>query len=148
MPAKMLFLFFLVISLGCGDSGGGGGGQNSNIPGLFCNGQNIQINDLECNSNSITVSGMEPISSFTIEVNGSHTWVEDLEIYLMNNLGEEEIVFDGAFEPGIDFNGFIATFTLVQPIDPNGTWTLDVCDIFLEDEGFVDDWCLFFDLAP
>jgi subtilisin-like proprotein convertase family protein len=110
-------------------------------------------------------AGPTSIADATVTLNLTHTWVNDLGVYLVSSSGTwvtlvadrggsddnfTGTVFDDAAAAGI-WEGappFAGTFRPEQPLgtlaggDANGTWTLAVYDHAAGDIGSIDSWTL------
>ena len=126
----------------------------------------------------INVSGVDNTFSVeTVSVNITHTWNDDLEISLISPSGAtillssdnggsgdnyNDVIFDdGAADPisSLDFvTGTIsgpyspeeplATFNAANGVNPNGIWTLSICDDAAGDIGNLNSWELNFAFVP
>jgi subtilisin family serine protease/subtilisin-like proprotein convertase family protein len=127
------------------------------------------ITDFASTSSALFVDEHLPITDLNVELNISHTWVGDLNIYLFNvstglivslaqNRGGggenyEDTIFDdeallhisqgdAPFHGSFRPEGSLATF---DGLDAYGGWTLWIEDYYAGDVGTLNSWCLHFE---
>lgn len=111
------------------------------------------------------------ISSLTVDINITHTWINDLIVTLISPSGTQVRLLNRPCPSSSQYQNAIATFTMdgislacnlvpqnavsgnVNPFDSfsslvgqntQGTWTLRVQDVFNDDGGSINDWTLNF----
>lgn len=123
-------------------------------------------------ADTITVSALTGlISKVTVRVNITHTWMEDLKVYLrhpggtlvtlaelrggdgdgyVNTIFDDAAAtaiaagtapFTGAYRPESPMSG-------LNGLAPNGAWQLEACDNAQQDEGTIDGWDLCIETTP
>ncbi len=126
---------------------------------------NIPADQVTTVSSTLTISGLDAITDINIvELSGTHTWINDMVVNLVSPTGTDvslwsqvcgnennfDVKFDDAAAnsnlpcPPVDGqfyqpNGSLADF---NGEDPNGTWTLNVGDVYPEDGGAVQAWAI------
>jgi subtilisin-like proprotein convertase family protein/subtilisin family serine protease len=125
----------------------------------------INIIDLETVSSTITVADEGLVNDLNVELNISHSYVNDLEIYLRSPDGTRISLvknidnianFTGTLlddEAGTSIRNarppFYGVYRPQQPLSTfdlksiTGDWTLEVYDQWLGDVGTINDWSLF-----
>jgi len=171
---KRSFILFLVLMLcipfamtACGGGGGGGPELTSNY--VFESTDTplgIPDNNLSGVWSEINVSGFAgSIAKVTVQLNISHTWVDDLTLFLFSPTGTSIILAYWVGQEGNNFNGTIFDDAATTPIvngsapfkgvyipdeplwtfngeNPAGTWYLVVVDDFIDDVGTLNWWKL------
>ena len=169
-PILLVVAAFLVVPA-CGGGGGGGGGGGPELTSNYVfesYDTPLGIPDYNFSGvwSEINVSGFAgSIAKVTVQVNISHTWLEDLTLYLFSPTGTGIIL---AYYVGLDgnnFNGTIFNDAATTPIvngsapfkgvyipdeplwtfngeNPAGTWYLVVVDDIPEDVGTLNWWKL------
>jgi subtilisin-like proprotein convertase family protein len=99
-------------------------------------------------TNSINTS-TGSISSLTVDVNITHTYRGDLELYLNSPNGTRVQLKSSAQDNSADLIGnYPRNFEPAEALsafngeNPNGTWTLNVADVFDIDQGTLNSWQL------
>jgi subtilisin family serine protease len=108
------------------------------------NGTNVNIPDTGANvSSAITISGCgrAPSTASTIEVHIIHTYRGDLVINLVAPDGTAYLLKNYSFFDSADNVHATYTRNLSGEL-ANGTWRLQVRDVFGGDIGFIDSWTL------
>lgn len=122
------------------------------------------IRDFTTISSTIDVTSTGPLTSVSIpNMTGTHTFMEDLDIFLVSPLGTEVHVFDQACSDDEGFNfGLSDSSADADPCPPNdgqvhrpsnpfsafageeasGTWTLRIADERGFDEGELERWTI------
>ncbi|MFH1918421.1 MAG: C25 family cysteine peptidase, partial [Planctomycetota bacterium] len=144
------------------DDDDGGGGQtrryeSANVPkGIY---------DSTTTTSTLTVTESGVISDLDVELDITHTWDSDLAAYLVAPNGTRLKLFVGVGFPGQDFTGTVlddeaataiavgtAPFTgrfrpqdplsVLNGMDAQGTWTLEITDMWPADQGSLNRWAL------
>lgn len=120
-------------------------------------------NSIRSSIKAIGIPGVIRDVNVTIDVD--HTWTNDLEIFLIGPNGQRVLLVRGEGGSGHNFSQttfddaatstiegatapFLGTFqpeeslTVLNRLDPNGTWTLEINDRALADGGALNAWSL------
>ncbi|MER7460469.1 S8 family serine peptidase [Micromonospora sp. NPDC126480] len=118
-------------------TGSGGGGCSGT------NGTDVAIPDNTTVSSSITISGCNrnASSSSTVAVNIVHTYRGDLVIDLIAPDGSAYRLKNSSFWDGADNVNTTYTVNLSSEA-ANGTWRLQVRDVYSGDTGYINTWTL------
>ena len=124
------------------------------------------ISDMQTVVSTLPVSGLTgPISDIDVNVDITHTWDGDLDVYLISPTGTRVELFTGVGSSGDNFTNtilddeasaaiasvsapFTGTFrpegllSALDGQDPNGTWRLEVTDHAGGDIGTLNSWAL------
>ncbi|MDP6670071.1 MAG: proprotein convertase P-domain-containing protein, partial [Candidatus Krumholzibacteria bacterium] len=117
-----------------------------------CESPNIPITDYNTISDDMDVDLDGTVSSVSVYVDISHTWIGDLHVWLTSPAGTEVMLHNRSggsddnivgwypdnFEPDGDLSAFAGENTL-------GVWTLSITDNAGADTGSFNDWCLNFE---
>lgn len=127
-----------------------------------------EIKDNETIESTLTIPDSFTIKDVNVVINIEHTWVSDLEVFLVAPDGKEVELFSNVGHSGANFEGTIlddeadvsivdgqAPFTdSYKPegrlrdflcMDAKGTWKLKVTDIASDDNGYLISWSLIID---
>jgi large repetitive protein len=126
----------------------------------------VELPDLTTSTSTITVAGTEgTITDIDVTLNISHTWVADLEIYLIGPDGTRVELLADVGGDGDDFVGTVlddqadvpisegsAPFTgryrpegllaAFNGLTSDGDWVLEITDIFQPDPGILQSWSI------
>jgi subtilisin-like proprotein convertase family protein len=125
----------------------------------------LAINDLATQTSVISVSGLiEPVADVNVSLSGTHTFDDDLDVFLISPSGTRVELFTDIGDDGLNFSptlddeaaGLIAdaaapfdgTFRpegLLSAFDgelPGGVWTLEITDDEADDIGNLAEWSL------
>jgi subtilisin-like proprotein convertase family protein len=138
----------------------------ANVSHFVSNDIPVGIVDLQTVTSDLDISESGTIVDLDVQINISHTWNEDLDVFLVapdgtrvqlfsdvggNGDGFSDTILDdeastsitsgsapfvGSFSP----EGSLANF---DGMDINGTWTLEIFDDFAQDQGTLNDWCIY-----
>jgi subtilisin-like proprotein convertase family protein len=132
----------------------------------FTNNTSLTLPDLDIRRSSLNVSGLAGyITDVNVQLNISHTWVEDLEVHLISPSGTRIQLFRAIGGSGDNFSNTIFDDEATTPItaaappyagtfqpqemlaaldgeDPNGLWQLELSDAFSGDAGTLSSWSL------
>ncbi len=125
------------------DTSGGGSGGGSN--GVFDNPANVTVPDQGTGTSSVNVtgeSGNAP-SNLQVHVNIQHPYRGDLRITLIAPSGASVVLKQ---PDGSDGTANVDTTYSVDAssVTANGTWKLQVDDVYAGDSGYIDDFKLTF----
>ncbi|MFN7574587.1 MAG: S8 family serine peptidase, partial [Planctomycetota bacterium] len=130
---------------------------------------NIVDNDTVISTLEITDSGT--IADLDLSLDITHTWVSDLDVFLIAPDGTRVELFSDVGGSGDDFSGtylddeastsiadgfapFTGSFrptgslSVLDGLSITGTWTLEITDNFTGDDGTLDAWSLWIDVLP
>lgn len=126
------------------DTNGGNGGGNDGS-GVYDNAADIAIPDGGSTSSSVNVSGegSSGPSNLQVHVQIVHSYSGDLRITLIAPGGGSVVLKDPDYYDGS--NNVNQTWSVdASSVNPNGTWTLKVDDVYGGYSGYIDDFRLTF----
>ncbi len=168
-PNRLLILLFsFIVLIFLPKSFYGEPAEKSNV---YCSDDIAKtINDLETHGSDITTSTLTItesgiITDLDVQLNISHTWTSDLDIFLIAPDGTRVELFTGVGGSGDDFNDTIlddeALLSITEGSSPfigsykpegnlsdlydkgiSGTWTLEITDRAGNEFGTLNSWCL------
>lgn len=134
----------------------------------FSNTTLLEIEDNSTVTSDLTVTDVSSgVIDFEVEIDITHTWTSDLEVTLISPSGTRVQLFAFIGGSGDNFEGtilsdraeksilegtppFSGRFRPLEPLEPfldetpNGTWSLEIKDVFDQDIGSLNSWDLRF----
>jgi hypothetical protein len=125
-------------SSGGGSTGGGSGGTTS----MTVSGGAGTISDWTTNYYYASVSGCSSVSTLTVNVDLYHTYLGDLDIYIMEPSGLSAVLYEGLYDWNYTDTTLTQSYSVTGATVGTGTWTLIIDDTAYIDDGTLYSWSL------